>query len=257
MVKEQLSEKEELLLMKALDGEGSFVEDLRAKWLLKRSTLARDFVRLWGKVRTETVSELDSRVPVDLDLWPRIAQRIEQEQRAELFLGKRTFKAERVWFRSPALGLAGASMAAAALMFLVLPRGESLLRSGGLPQGGAGVALQNNVGPVSQLEPVAFSGAETQHRDRPQIIERGVPEAMLPQTMEVDWMRSDGRLKVIPMPSGQGGIIWVKRKNGSVVGVPSSVVRRSNPETFDVAGGLSEMMSRTTRTSSAEMSTDQ
>jgi len=228
----QLTQKQELLLMKALDGECSLWEDLRVNWLLKNSGEARRFIDSWAKVQAETVAELTAHSPSDLDLWPRITQRIDQEKRAEMFLGKRTFRPERrwaghSWVSNPLWGLGGASVAVALLTLMILPR------NGGWRNREPGIAGDNNIKYGESLAPVSLSNRQGQSPvesiDRPRILE---PHARVPQAIEVDWMRSDGRLKVIPLPSGQAGVIWVKRRNGTLVGVPSQVLQARKPLPF-------------------------
>jgi hypothetical protein len=155
-----LSEQQELLLSSYVDDECSLLSRLRAERLIKRNESAKLFVQNL-KNTSQTYRSLFSETPTSPDLWDKISQRIDAEERASLYLGQR--KSETVaphisglanFFSKQALigGLSGAAVAACVLMLVSRP------------------------------------------------------------AMEVDWMRSNGSLKIIQNPSDNSAIFWVRKR---------------------------------------------
>jgi hypothetical protein len=216
-----LSSREELLLVAFYDQECGFVDSLRARMLLTRSSVAREFyaaierTEIAYKAYAARVSN-ESRV----DLWDRISARIDAEMRAEVFLGGRSYREPSVatritgaiesWRSRLAWGASGAALAS----FL----GMGLIYGGYLgtgPNGGfsGGEITRSASGRIPLAAPVSYQG-------RSQSL--GVRESVRTSPVEMDWMRSEGRLRLLQDPDQRTAIIWVKpRSTEARVAVPA------------------------------------
>lgn len=199
----RLSERQQLLLSRYFDGECGCIDRFLAKRLLTRNEEAYVFFNDMEAVRgccTKSLGVHHSHTISSAELWERISVRIDQETRAELYLGKRRLDQtkESVWTRllSPytlAGGLSGAALAGALLFVMYRP---TSIVSFTAPQ----LALST---PGNFIQPVALGGgAQSFTGSRPL---RQAP-------LEVDWLRSQGSLQLIPDPDGHSAIIWVRRK---------------------------------------------
>ena len=219
-----LSEAQQLLLMRYCDGECNFLSKRRAQKLVNSVPEAAEFVSTMGAVKREVVGYSASSES-KADLWQQISRRIDQEQRAELFLGKRGKNAAAEsnsgfgqWLtHSAGWVFSGAAVTAALAFFVFVPNANQ--------SSGSQIAKNQQSGTASNLDiqPVA-------NHERPRIINE-----TLPNVVEVDWMRSDGRVRMLHDPSERSAFIWVKRRD------PRAQVRqnRHNPVVvFDNQTGL-------------------
>lgn len=215
-----------MLLSKFYDGETTLLEKLRARLLIKRNSAAASFLNsLQSLSSTAYSSALSANEPCDL--WDRISARIDAEERAALYLGKRTATSttpqEGLISRllsSHALfgGLSGAAIAAAVLiavypssnqrdLTVINAEPSTLARA---PQGFRTVTLPNaNNQSENQTAPLGSRSITA---------------------MEMDWMRGSGPLKIIQNPGSSSGIIWVKRlRNPRSVAsaAPTPLLRKS------------------------------
>ena len=211
-----LREKDERLISKWLDGECGWLERWRAGRLLRGSQAARNFLENMQAVRCGAQCWGESACRCQVDLWDRIAARIDQEQRAEVFLGRRRAAAADVResrFSPWTLGVSGAAVAAAAALLLVfLPGG-----AGNTGPGGRALVWTADSGSVPGVNLASAGGVQ------PRVVSGGV---------ELDWMRSHaGRVKLIQDPSGRSPIIWVTK-------------RKPQPQTpyYRVTGGSGPVM---------------
>ncbi|MBN8550365.1 MAG: hypothetical protein J0M12_13715 [Deltaproteobacteria bacterium] len=206
----QITEHEELLLMKFFDGQCSFLERGKAQRLIEQSSSAAQFFTTLQASSRLTQDALKAQPKVDL--WDAVSRRIESEEHAALFLGKRESQRERsfsercVEFFSSrwSLGLSGAAVAASVALFLVAPfksgtanTSEQMVE---LVRGVSYDAPSTQAGSAS-VQPVGVHG-------RPRILNEQAPNVV-----EVDWMRSDGRLRMLHEPTESSAIIWVRRRN--------------------------------------------
>ncbi len=267
----KLSEKQERLLMRYVDSELGWLGKWQVERLLTNNELAKNFVSSLRLTSDHTRSAL-VQTPMgasglggsSVDLWERISNRIETEERAEMFLGKRPFPGSDSgmtvgWnmFQWKSGALIGAPVGAGlAVLALFLTNGNS---SGRMENPG-GVATQviqvadNQVGAIQpgQMQlAVKQAAAEIQRSssepslrtealNTPPIqlvsngavgdlnrnmdvgpsgasVSRGEPEYGRPvvyqDPMEVDWLRSDGRIRMINNQDRRNAIIWIKRAN--------------------------------------------
>lgn len=189
-VTETLTAREERLLCKLHDGECGVLARWRAERLVERNPAAREFVAALA-LSKEVVVERGACVE-RCDLWSDIATRIAQEERAELFLGKRretpverflSFLREH---RQVAWGIPSGAVLAGLILFFVAPNpGSDSVKKFGVAKTNTGRA------PVVNLA--------------------STDKARARQPVEVDWVRGNGRVRVMQDPSRNSAIIWVRR----------------------------------------------
>ncbi len=195
----RLSEHQELLLSSYVDNECSFFSRIRAERLIKGNDSARLFVRNLQQT-SQTYRSLFSDTHKSPDLWDKISQRIEGEERAALYLGQREpataqddgSPLARFLSKQAVLGgLSGAAVAACVLLFISRPT-----------QPGEIIPVYTG-GPVAAHNPSAFRQASLESA-------RQAPTSG--SSMEVDWMRSTGSLKIIQNPHDNSAIFWVRKR---------------------------------------------
>lgn len=193
-----LSEKQELLLMRAHDGECSFFARWQAQRLLKRNPGAVRFQNSLQALQPLLEDTEEPENTSDGELWNKIERRIADEEHAALFLGERRFDADpesREGGRNWLLVAAPLSAAALALFFYF---------DGGVnTQAGSGTgavarstantvaALDRQAVPVSVTANSHFSGDSN--------------------PWEVEWIRSEGRVRMIQNSRGRVPILWINR----------------------------------------------
>lgn len=248
-MKNPLSEKQELLIMRYYDGEVSFLEKYRAKSLLSNNSEAEAFWMVLDEAArgSRIVIEERSETAGEVDLWSRIERRIEQEERAEFFLGRRELEQDTrsrhsffdaFFAKGFASGFAGAAAAVflglmvlpGSIQTLSVPAQSAVIRQTGTPivlrdmnasteaavnlasgnSSNYGVSAGVNSGvpgslnvPAPRFLESAAQGVDEDYVE-PRIIES--------RPVEVDWMRSDGRVRMVHDPSESSPIIWVKRR---------------------------------------------
>lgn len=239
-----LEERDERLLSRYFDGEASWLDQLRARRLLARSSEARTFIQSLEMIR-DLAANLVKAAPAEVQLWEKISRRIDAEERAAVFLGGRYGRASagstdsilgRLTERLSWSAMGGVA-AAAVTMLVVAPlggpqnSGQQQLAMLGQP-----VRLEKPGSMLSTaLEEVRFSPSDpTGIDDRTAVVEQFAPNTepvilsrpSYPRAMEVEWMRSDGRVRMLQAPKERSAIIWVKRREPNSGGI---VVRRSVP----------------------------
>lgn len=199
-----LSEKEEILLSRYFDGECGLLSSFLAKRLLRDNASAQRFITSLERCSRAVEAEASNVSLPAVDLWERIDNRIDQEQKAAFYLGER-----RVVERAPSLlerlrtsqaavgGLSGAAIAAVALLFIYAPKD---ITSFSVP--GAS-STSNSHG---QFQQVGFGASPSSQRPA------GFTQSAN-RALEVDWMRSNGSLSLIPDATGSSAIIWVRRRS--------------------------------------------
>ena len=195
-----LSERQQILLSAYADDQCSFVSRFLAERLIRANPDAQTFISNLQATSTLFKEHAPNR-EVTADLWARIDQRIDAEERAALYLGQRRAIPEReaasLFDRlasKQALfgGLSGAAVAALVLIVVSRPSrpGEILPVYTG--------------GPVPAQSSSAFHQAAFEANPQ-----GGFPSR---SSMEVDWMRGNGSLQLIQNPNGKSATIWVRKK---------------------------------------------
>lgn len=196
-----LSDKQQLLLSRYFDGECGVISRIVAKRLISSNPAALQFLNSLQH-HSDTFRSHSDTSQGSVDLWSRIDARIEQEERASFYLGNRRVEESqsslftRVTSSHTMLGgLSGAALAAIALFVVYQPKNILTFSA---PQNAAFSASQG-------FQPVALSNSA------PSISANSFTQ-VASRPMEVDWMRSNGSLALIPDSHGTSTIIWVRRK---------------------------------------------
>jgi hypothetical protein len=215
----RLSERQQVLLSRFHDGECSCLQSWLAKRLISRNPDAQAFLHQLTDLKDCCVEFVNCQTPhatteasteasggEGIDFCNRVMARIEQEARAELYLGKRRVEQPQVslWERltsrhSLAGGLSGAAVAATVLAVLYQPSTINTFR--------APVSVASN-NPLQLVRPVAIESGVNRLAGLPSTL----PRVVTHRPLEVDWVRSQGSLKLIPDSSGSSAIIWISRK---------------------------------------------
>jgi hypothetical protein len=219
----ELSIQQQLLLSSYVDNECSFISRIRAERLIKRNSAAKVFIQDL-KNTSQTLRSLLSDTPASPDLWDRISQRIDAEERAALYLGQRKPETEEMdrsflasFFSKQSVigGLSGAAVAACVLMLISRP------------------TKPGEIIPVYTGGPVAAHNRGALHQASLSSTLQGAGSS---SSMEVDWMRSNGSLKIIQNPNDKSAIFWVrKRSTRTSLGIkPTPTIRSLREEGVDV-----------------------
>jgi len=201
-----LSERQQLLISRFSDGECSCVSNFLAKRLLAKNHSARELLSELEELRSSCGELFISRDEIKVDLWRKIETRIEQEERAALYLGQRRLKEskpslfERIDLRQALLGGASGAAIAAALLITLTTRPSEIVKFRA-PHAdlvsGSGIIHQAGVGAAN---------SNTQH---PNYLTQNRASR---NPLQVDWMRANGSLRLIPDPNGSSSIIWIRRQ---------------------------------------------
>lgn len=247
-----LSDRQERLIMRFADGECGPLARLKAKKLVRRSASARRFL---DDLRHTSVfmggyeNDLHKSESGQVDLWKRVEQRIEQEERAAIFLGERRAGVKvdifKEFFSSSSLaaGLSGGVVAALLLAFVWTPDGAMLPvpESSDAPAGSAPLAQAVSNPAVATQNPVQRSV---------KLVSQGAPAArqrsmfnsgnIVAETsgVEVDWMRSDGQVRMIQHPESSVPIIWVKKRTQRRIVLRSRALPRRYGQSQSFVGGF-------------------
>ena len=212
----KLTVSHERLLMRYHDGECSWFTTRRAKALLAISTEAKEHLAHLQQL-AQTVDNFSHATVTPTDLWSRIERRIDQEEKAALYLGKRSFSATGGVQRYTGLSGAftfGVPVAACvlAVSFFVFSGSEAPVNE--IRQNVASIAVpgrvieSRSVLPVANTAPVTYADPSTGVQVSPtaQFVRSHDP-------WEVEWIRSDGRVRMIHQSSGRAPVLWIKRHN--------------------------------------------
>lgn len=208
--REKLSERQELLLCKYNDCECNFLERFLAKRLIEMNPNAKKFATSLQTCCSESKKILSECGTKSVDLWSRVCARIEAEDRAAVMLGKRNVTEGREPFFEKfglgrfGYGFAAASAAAVIAAVVILPSAFQNSYTNGQQVASAGSNSNGNihfVGASAASEPI-------------QILEKRVPS-----TVEVDWMKSAGSVRMMNERSDRSPFLWIKvrKKDGSSV----------------------------------------
>lgn len=238
-----LSEKEEILLLKYHDGECGYLDNLRVKRLLRRAE-ARCFLESMRNAMKMTVGRMQQEIsqaaaaPTTASaskVWNSVSARIEVEEKTAVLLGERRLAPEQQSlfefahiFSIPKFGLSMAGALALALLAVVIvPWGKDardgveVASLGVSPDAPSNAVISREkdlqVRPRVKRDPVVSLVSSNVSTKRPRVVFRRY-YGRDRNTVEVDWMKSDGRVRVIQSPSDRAGIIWVNRNTERSLG---------------------------------------
>jgi hypothetical protein len=232
---DHLPEWQARIIARFFDGESGPIESRVAQLLLKVSGDARAFAQELSVTSTfcrgcatERNDDLATHRGGDGNLWDRIEQRIEAEERAALFLGPRSIvheqpvrehpvgiRAERaqrgavqsrsVWnrpFQQIFVGTASGAVTAALILFVA-----SRLTTPPIP-------TTPTIDPRQLREAQLYPLEGTEQLPLHGLISAGGEPRYRPAgtQLRVDWMRANGPLTLIQNPHGKSAIIWVQRR---------------------------------------------
>lgn len=201
----ELTDKQYLLLNAYYDGELKGWQQWRVQKLIDSSSLAYEYVdsleSLTQKIQAEKSKLLDSVAPVvsadkKVSSWEALASRITQEERNELYLGTRQVKPVKA---NPL----------ALLLNDLFPNNFSKAFATACLAFVLGIGYQYSTKDQANLQ----VASQQQEVSLPVLAQ---PEQSLPvrnvanQQMRLDWMKSDGRIQLIPADeTSEQKIIWV------------------------------------------------
>jgi hypothetical protein len=245
--KHMLTESDEMLIGKYADNECGFFSKIRARRLLARSQEARLFLESLHEYSTDIQAVDNMNKGAKVDLWNKISARIDQEERAEVFLGKRTQVNQentRVSWSNLGWGLSGGFVTAgiAVVMFLSSSKFSSNLSTNKddfanrMKRSLEILDAQGNARESVQPEMIINTSSNQSGSNR------------LRKPLELDWMRSDGSVRLIQAPQEKSAIIWVKRRNPIARGLADDLseqalinndrpvlLKERIPETFSIS----------------------
>jgi hypothetical protein len=192
-IKDHISEQQELLLMKLYDGECNWLEKRRATSLVSQSLAARHYFANLEK-NSNSLSEWGkefTRNPVDL--WDKIKARISQEERLESVstgasgIGVFASLLQNIWISRIGWSMSGAFVTALA--------GWMVVR--------APTSSTYDVRSASSVDsiPLVINASEGEP----------MPMRSFHSKLELDWLRSTGKLSMIQDPAQRTTMLWVKR----------------------------------------------
>ena len=217
-----LTEANEQLLVQHFDGETSWFANFRAQRLLKNSVEAREFVdtlKVIGEIARNERAGILATNDKPVDLWSRISARIDEEERVSLYLGNRV-QAQRVEskvrffdflsFDRLAWGLSGGMVAAGFTYFMVQSTALTARANVAMIVDKVQKSDSANISAVS-FSPRQAARRKVRFDDPPVPIQ--LAQSRIPSAVEVDWVKSDGRVSVMQEPSERSAIIWVKKRS--------------------------------------------
>lgn len=232
-MKEQpfINERQELMILRYLDEESGFIERFRVNRLLARSEAASTFLSemqaLSDDTRLLTADKQYEKAHGKVDLWDKISMRIDQEERAEAFLGERRQQPKveltwsTVWFASAAGAFASALLVLTA--FSITSRNMNTLTGQEFASSVNGESAQSiaaNSRIPQLVKPVSVTTGSSSTHAAP-------PPSVPVRPVEVDWMRSDGSVQILRAPTTRAPVIWVKKRSYSIAD-PSMLNRARN-----------------------------
>lgn len=258
-----LTEADTELLSAYIDGELGFWAKRRAERVIRTKPEAQSFLDALREVSSGVVGFADVADAKQVDLWTRIDRRLTAEENAALYLGKRGFDdasgssswSERLglsqlqeYFARAAWGMGGA-VVAAGLTFAVIQPAENEANNSGrdmpagslatfIPDGFEGATVNTPISGARFVSATNTPASASFQKRLDKVFYRakqrnGFPDSMLdgaqPPGLEVEWMRSDGQLKVIPGMRPGSSMIWVKRPSGDSSNSTPRIIESREP----------------------------
>lgn len=244
----ELTAAQQQLLGRYFDGELGWFQRYSAERLIRNNIVAGEYLAQLAALRAG-VSEVFAMASKPINLWERISARIEHEERNAIFTRKVEGSASKparslaatsglgsgrlaeAWKAFPSLGygFSAGAVSAALLMLVVFPKASSVGSAGNAPAPFGVIAQQplseriiNSNGSAETVRyspfdiqgtdfdlspaPRGFNGGELGATNREF---RSVSTSRPVQPVEIDWVRSDGRLRVMRDAQESNPVIFV------------------------------------------------
>lgn len=213
----------EKLLMQYMDGELSFWLKPLATLLIKKDAKSAKYIESLTRCSSSLKQQLSqqtstlNQIGLNPELSANIFARIQQEEHAQVFLGKRELEQVSVWqkFNNSLFSLPSAGLATAALLAFVF-FGSSNSNKLGTTE--SNLKTASTINDQTQIENVSLTQsttAEIESNSSSYVAPRILKDRQV-MPIEVDWMRSSGRVSVMPSNGNQSAIIWVKKPRSEV-----------------------------------------
>lgn len=210
-----LSERQELLLTKWIDGEGGWLSRFYVgRFLVKRAS-AKNFLNQTRQVSSDLNDMLSLDTQDDrIDLWDRISSRLDQEEQKEILWGRRSIASGgdgllSSWGEKLVWGACGACVTAALAVMVVISR--PLVSHYSEPQllmTDNDIELANQGNRIVEVNSDGYEAPASYSRlvsaDRPML-------SPFKREWEMDWLHSGGSVHLVDDTRGGSAVIWVKK----------------------------------------------
>lgn len=226
-----LSEKQMLQIMRLYDGECGLISRFFTRRLLERSSIAQEFYNDLINLKKEILSDYsDDTNAQDQNIisWQNIQTNIERHER---ILNTSDSKDQSAGYLADWLYRAGwASLGGAATAVIAF-----VVFSAGVRRGAELSYTESSAGKT----PLYAASSGYLNLDQARSVQnvdysrsRSVRGRSFRSNVEVDWMRSAGRLRFIQDPVQRSTIIWIKRDTASDLNVDTSAINQQIMENY-------------------------
>ena len=242
----KLTLKHQKKLDKYFDGQLNFITTFFIKNLIHNNQEAKSYLENLKDISNKLKSANSVPSKTKDEFWQNITIRIDQEEKASFYLGARresfgTEKAPRKsLFANPYLS--GASVAIASFFLGIVFRTQYLdsnLKNIENTSSKQVATVQGAVEQNTQLANSSLVNFNEYQRSRQQVANVTYNESnnLRPTTrqvsteVDIDWLKSDGRIKIIPSSEGSGGVIWIKKK---IIPIKIKKLNENNPQGIQI-----------------------
>ena len=192
-----LTERQEKILNSYFDNECGFFGRFMAERLLSKNSSASQYFLNLSSTSNELKKSYNDVNIAKVDLWEGISEGIRREERKAKFAEEEEDESPiAVWLSRLGWGVSGALVTASIGLFMIGGLSPSTNKSG----------IQLKTGSFSGEVPVQSVTFNNEKEAR-------LKGSQSP--MEIDWLRSDGRLRFIQTPNQRSTILWVNKKTRS------------------------------------------
>lgn len=201
----KLTIKQQQRLQKYIDGESSTICKFFTKRLIERNEEAKEFVDSMLNLSLGIKqSQIKPRVNSD-ELWNKISLRLDQEEKARFYLGERRSGAvEKSGFKNLFVNpyFTGASVALASFFLGIIIKSQAVPNVTDVASSTI-KRYSDFSSNIPSLQSVNYGNS------------RPTTRAISPE-IDIDWVKSDGHVRLLSSPNGANNIIWVKRRSAPI-----------------------------------------
>jgi hypothetical protein len=231
----ELKEKDKILLMRWHDNSLNFIGRWKVQRLLSNNSCANDYIEELQSLNSKLLQQNnDNSHNIKIDLWDNISNRIEQEEQAAFYLGQRSFDYREeisTWNRvkqSWVLGIPAGALATLVITFAI-NNFSSGVTSNNLNMA-SNKQLELNTVAIPNI-PYSLQSAAVQPVANKKVMKRPTYSN---NDLEVDWLRSDGRVQMIQKNEQSLPIIWIKREEALRRMAKKTFVIENNPNNIRI-----------------------